>query len=427
MEDFKQMQDYVDLMQSTSSTKEKEKILTLYREADFVKKCVLYTLDPYRMYGITSKQIKKMVDKLTNGTEVSDYTSIFDLLDDLADRLLTGYDAVRHVLDFVALHPDHTELIYNMIDKDIETRANATLVNKVWGKGFIPKFDVALANKYEPKLVDFNDGWYSSRKLDGLRCICKIDKEGTPRFYSRKGKEFDTLGILGDNVIESGLKNIVLDGELCIMNGELEDFVAISKEYNKKWHTIVNPKFFIFDVLTHEQFDNGSSESRLSHRLLTIPTIPKGFEVLSQSMVKSDAEVAFQLDKAIERGQEGLILRKDCGYKGKRSNDVLKVKSFQDAEYEVISATNGAMRFFENGKDVSRETLSKVTILHKGEEVDVGSGFSKDERAHFYANPASIIGKIITVQYFGESQNSDGKVSLRFPTLKAIHGLERQV
>ncbi len=426
MENFKQMQEYVDWMKSTSSTKEKETILKNYKDVEFVKKCVLYTLDPYRMYGITSKQIKKVAD-IHRKAEVNDYTSIFDLLDDLADRLLTGHDAVYHVLDFVALHPDYTQLIYNMIDKDIETRANATLVNKVWGKGFIPKFDVALANKYEPKLVDFNDTWFSSRKLDGLRCICKIDEEGIPTFYSRKGKVFLTLGTLGDNVIISGLKDIVLDGELCIMNGELEDFVAISKEYNKKNHTIVNPKFFIFDALSHEEFGNGSSNRSLRLRLGELKIIPKGFEVLEQSIVESDKEVAEQLDKAIERGQEGLILRRNCRYKGKRSNDILKVKSFQDAEYEVISATNGKMRFFENGKDVSRETLSKVTIIHKGEEVDVGSGFSKDERAHFYANPASIIGKIITVQYFGESQNSDGKVSLRFPTLKAIHGLERQV
>ncbi len=358
---------------------------------------------------------------------IQPYTSLFELLDSLTDRNITGHSAIYYIIDFLKTNHEYTDLILSIIDKDIETRANATLVNKVWGKGFIPVFDVALANKYEPKLVDFKDGWYASRKLDGLRCICKIDSEGTPRFYSRKGKEFETLGILGDNIINAGLKNIVLDGELCIMDGELEDFTAISKEYNKKNHIIVNPKYFIFDILTHEEFNQGFSNSTLSRRLNSFIQIPEGCEQLLQKLVKSDAEVTMALEYAVSKGQEGLILRKNCGYRGKRSNDILKVKSFQDAEYEVINVTNGEMRFLEDGQDVSRETLANVTILHKGEEVSVGSGFSKAERQHYYANPDAIIGKQITVQYFGESKDSDGKVSLRFPTLKAIHGLERQV
>ena len=38
-----------------------------------------------------------------------------------------------------------------------------------------------------------------------------------------------------------------------------------------------------------------------------------------------------------------------------------------------------------------------------------------------------ILGKIVTIKYFEESQNKAGQYSLRFPVLKIIHGDERTV
>jgi DNA ligase 1 len=37
-----------------------------------------------------------------------------------------------------------------------------------------------------------------------------------------------------------------------------------------------------------------------------------------------------------QEGWEGIMLRKDIGYEGKRSKNLLKVKKFYDAEYEVV-------------------------------------------------------------------------------------------
>ena len=45
----------------------------------------------------------------------------------------------------------------------------------------------------------------------------------------------------------------------------------------------------------------------------------------------------------------------------------------------------------------------------------------------FYKNPKKILGKIITVQYFEETKNQDGGISLRFPTFKILHGSARTV
>ena len=51
---------------------------------------------------------------------------------------------------------------------------------------------------------------------------------------------------------------------------------------------------------------------------------------------------------AEEAGFEGIMVRKNVGYEGKRSHNLLKVKKFHDAEYTVLDAINGNIRWTEN-------------------------------------------------------------------------------
>ncbi len=96
-----------------------------------------------------------------------------------------------------------------------------------------------------------------------------------------------------------------------------------------------------------------------------------------------------------------------------------------DAEYIVENIIMDNMRFLEDGQDIERETLASVIIEHKNNKVKVGSGFSKEQREFYYKHPDEILGKTITVQYFEETKNQEGGISLRFPTIKCVHGKER--
>ena len=117
------------------------------------------------------------------------------------------------------------------------------------------------------------------------------------------------------------------------------------------------------------------------------------------------------------------MVRKDVGYEGKRSKNLLKVKTFHDAEYTVVDADFGPMAVVRDGKEKQETMLSQVWIEHKGYKVKVGSGFNQEQRIK-YMNE-SIIGKTITVQYFEETKNDKGGISLRFPTVKHIYENER--
>ena len=71
--------------------------------------------------------------------------------------------------------------------------------------------------------------------------------------------------------------------------------------------------------------------------------------------------------------------------------------------------------------------LSCVYISHKDHLVRVGSGFTIEERQNFYKDKTRILGKVIQVQYFEETKNQDGGISLRFPTFKYLYGDARTV
>ena len=121
------------------------------------------------------------------------------------------------------------------------------------------------------------------------------------------------------------------------------------------------------------------------------------------------------------------MLRKNAGYEGKRSKNLLKCKKFFDAEYEVRSVDFDTHRVIREGKEVVIPMLAQAYIWHKGHEVAVGSGWNQEQRIRYHANPEQLIGKTITVQYFEETMNQNGGLSLRFPTVKHVYENGRNV
>jgi DNA ligase-1 len=431
---FEHLNGFVRDLKATSSTLDKVGIIEDYTAsnesgANFIKKILLYTYHPLWQYNVTSDNLKKK--KHLRGHA---YDCIFKLLDDLKSRKITGHDAIGAVNTFIDNQREYEELVHCIIDKDLKTRAGDKLINKAI-PDHIPTFSVALADKYVPKIVDWKDGWYVSRKIDGARCIAIVDNHGNSTFYSRTGKNFDTLGVVGDGIKALGLTNVVLDGELCLVDEDgNEDFQGVMKELRKKDHTIPNPSYKIFDMITHDEFysQKGEKNRPFGIRLKNLTEIMKKNEcpcltLLEQSLVKDESQFQEMIKESSQNGWEGLMLRSDASYKGKRSKDLLKYKAFSDDEYEVLDTEMGPFRYVKDGAECEETMLSCVMIQHKGHTVRVGSGFSIEQRQEFYKNPKKILGKIITVQYFEETENEKGGISLRFPIFKILHGEERDI
>jgi len=431
LENLSKLRSFVDEMNVSNQTTYKTDLLkTKWSSDDFIRKVLFYTYNPYYQFYLTPETLEKNYEE-DLGT-LYEFTDLFDMLDALRRREVTGHKAINSVNDFCWRFEDYKDLIYKIIGKDLEIRLGDTLINKVI-PGLIPTFDVALAADFDKVSPDVADGtWYSSRKMDGVRCLAIIDDAGKCTLWSRQGKQFETLNKVCSDIESLGLTGCVLDGEICLAAADgSDDFQGIMSQIRRKNHTIENPRYLLFDLISMKEFNDKKGTNKLSDRFellkQTIPADSETLSVLEQTLIGSAEELHTLLEDADARGWEGLILRRNVGYEGKRGKNMLKCKTFHDAEYVVDSIDTGPFRIIDNGIETTIDTMTNVNITHKGNPVSVGSGWSLDERKHFFANPSEIVGKVITVKYFEESVNKNGKISLRFPTKKYVHGDKRLV
>lgn len=452
---MKLINETIGKLAATNSLTEKKVILqTVKGNTDFQKVCY-YTYNTMITYGITLKAIQKF------NHESEFEGTMFDLLDALASRKLTGHAALDFAKYFINNHEDG-ELFAKVLDHDLGIRLSETVLNKEIFKSkddewYIPTFDVALAETYSKaknsNVANFTDKkWVCTTKLDGLRCVT-IVQAGNARTYARSGNEFLTLSKVCREIEnfckENELDDVVFDGEICIVdeNGK-EDFQSIVSEAKKKDHTVEHPMYIMFDMVTLKEFEKQAGDVEYVERfstlesLITNSTKSDYFKMVkSWGIAKSHDEVAELLAKVESEGAEGLMIRTGK-YEGKRTWNLQKIKSFFDAEYIVDSIELDYIEYIkyvaEDGTEylpgdqipksitvksipTKQEMLARVNINHKGNNVGVGSGFSIRQRIAFHNDPSMIVGKEILVKYFEETTNAKGTVSLRFPTVAHIY------
>lgn len=432
---YKAIEDQNEALVSTNATSDKQEILKTV--SDEYKKVLFYTYHPLWKYNVSSDAVLKRRNDGYTPLLRHKPKDLFDMLEKLRDRVVTGYDALDMVITFIVAE-GHQDLILKILDKDLQIRAGVKLINKAIPE-LIPEFSVALADKFEAeKAPDFSkETWFWSRKLDGVRCIIKIEA-GKASAWTRNGQPILTIQALLDDVealaAQADLKNFVIDGELCHIdkNGN-ENFQEMMKLVRKKDFQIERPILKPFDMIDLNDFEKLASKTRLFERLVNLNNLVGGgspanlISPVKMQKVNNLEELLAEQEKASTAGWEGLMIRKDAPYKGKRSKDLLKLKKFDDAEFKVVDIEMGLI---DDGQGRKIDAMVAVTVeledKYGKDLVKVGSGFSRVERLHLLNNPNDILGKIITVKFFERTVDRDGKNSLRFPTFKGIHGVKRE-
>lgn len=400
-------------------------------------------LDTYGKQKYYVKKINPMGCLFGSIFTIDDNYNVFhEALKRLSSREMTGNDAVEYIEDIISLFvPEDQDILISIVERNLKVGFSIDNFNSVCK--ILTKFQVALAeNLNNVTGVNPIDGTYfASRKCDGTRCVTIInnyeDADGNlvqeVTFKSRQDKEFTTLGNLvpGIKSLTQDLRGTwVLDGECCIVdeNGD-EHFSWIMQEITRKNHTIANPRYKVFDLLTIEEFEMKEQSSKLSARFETLANMFAGhphdkIDLLKQERIESQEDFDRWSGYVSEYGWEGFMLRKDTPYQAGRTKDLLKVKKFLDAEYVVEDVVTGKVTYNEGGHK-EFDACTALVISHKGNRVEVGSGLSKEQRLRWFEHPDEIIGRTITVQYFEETTNKkDSSISLRFPVLKYVYGDE---
>lgn len=241
--------------------------------------------------------------------------------------------------------------------------------------------DLLLAREYQHQDVR---GWAMSEKLDGVRAFWN-GKE----LLSRNGHAFTPPpAFLRD------FPPFALDGELYSRRAQFEQISAAVRSHQGDWSGL---KLHVFD-LPHAQ---GNLYQRLAIAQTWLQTHPQvNIVVIPQHSVQNLAQVQTFLRKIEAHGGEGVMLRDPkAAYQGGRSDQLLKLKSQQDAECTVSTHHVGKGKY--SGK------LGALSCRNQYGEFRIGSGFSDADRDH-----PPPIGTVITYRYRGFT----AKGLPRFPT-----------
>lgn len=408
----------------------------------------LYVYHPFWHYQLTAERLKKEITekkgldlaysssvvKNSNGEIYPFPKNIFELLDLLRDRKITGDAAKEATLEFISQNRKHVSFIPMILDKNLKIGCNVKKFNSVF-VDLIPEFDVALAmdfQKYQEKFNLNSQKWLISRKYDGVRVLCFCNGASID-FRSREGNPFTSLKALEHVLVTAGWNNVVLDTEVCKIDGSgKEDFKDIQSSIKRKGYTIPFPHAIIFDVLTVEEFWAKSTITDYSTRYSKLKEMAKDasakdknfdlyFSVIEQETVTSMDDIDRWNKKSEANSWEGTMLRRDVPYVGKRSFDILKIKKVYDEEFKCVRVDTGMMKVQRDGKETFIKTMTNIIVdIGDSNECSVGTGFNDEERNLYCEKPELIVGKMITVKYWEKTTNKNGGKGLRFPSFKCI-------
>jgi DNA ligase 1 len=233
---------------------------------------------------------------------------------------------------------------------------------------------VMLANVYHPG-VALGEYWISE-KMDGVRGYW----DGA-RLWSRSGEP-----IAAPDWFTAGWPQQPLDGELWAGRGQFTHAVSTVRQQQPVDAAWRRMRFMVFDLPAH----GGPFDARIPALQQLLATAPPWLAPVPQFRLGDDAALQRRLRDIVRQGGEGLMLhRGDALYRGVRSDDLLKLKTHDDAEARVLAQLPGHGKY----EGVLGALLVETA---DGRRFKLGSGFSDAERA---APPA--VGSWVTYRYRG--------------------------
>lgn len=235
-------------------------------------------------------------------------------------------------------------------------------------------------------------GWWMSEKLDGIRAIWNPKIK---TFMSRNEKPFIApLEFIKD------FPDTMLDGELWGGRGNFRATSGqVRRKTNQDWSDII---YMVFEI------PNGCGFF-VEHLLeLLRLKLPCNIKIIEQTKCERIEHLLEFLGGVEAKGGEGIMLRHPSSYyeEGKRSSNLLKVKTFKDDEAIVTGYTDGTGKYLG--------MVGALVCDYKGTQILVGTGLTDHDRN----NPPKV-GTKITFKYFEMIDNVP-----RFPVFVGIRNYE---
>lgn len=264
--------------------------------------------------------------------------------------------------------------------------------------------------------------WYASRKIDGVRCSFYWDGFQI-KTASRGGGDYDMAVrqmIQHPQLIEFFRKHpdYVLDGELYKHGKSLQQ---ISGAVRKEKESTPWLEYYIYDVMIPDMvFEKRLEileEIKEELQLDFQPEREWGENALHFQMVPHEKVTGWNAIKKlhdiyVEEGWEGCVIRDpNKPYKfGGRGSEMIKVKMYQDAEFEITGLSEG----------LREEDMCFTLVTDDGIEFKAKPMGSRELKQQYREDLDNLIGKMATVKFF---YLSDEGTPLQ-PVLKCIRDYE---
>ena len=392
--------------------------------------------NPYVTFGV--RQVPDTVG-ITGAENPWDDFNI--LLKELAQRGLTGNKA-HAAIEEMAYRFDSDEwnnFCAPVIRRDLRAGISDKTINKICKKTDyeIPVFGCQLATNCENR-PEMKGTKRLEPKLDGVRVLLIVTYSDfgdiTTTCYSRNGKVFMNFTHIEDQIGNNFTKLVrtikdkygsdfttgfVLDGEV-IGN----TFQELMRQARRKENVQATDSVFnVFDIIGLDDFRRGFWNAQLSKRIMilegmrhVIDDMPN-VELLPHIMV--DLDTAAGKDQfnryckdMVAQGFEGVMIKDvNAPYECKRNTFWMKYKPVITVDLTVVGLEEGT------GRNQGR----LGALVCEGEDdgkfiqVNVGSGYSDEDRDSYWANSNDIIGRTAEILCDVITQNRDGTYSLRFP------------
>jgi DNA ligase 1 len=219
---------------------------------------------------------------------------------------------------------------------------------------------LTLANNYHPGL-DVTQYWVSE-KYDGIRAHWTGSQ-----LLSRQGVVIDAPAWF-----TAGWPIQAMDGELWAGREQfatVQSTVAKGAQDDASWRKL---RYMVFDLPQHRGLFNQRQQALQTQvRKLQQPWL----QVAPQWQLKTHDALMRQLREHSRAGAEGLMLRRaDAPYRSGRSDDLIKLKLFEDAEAVVIAHLPGKGKY-------QQMTGALLVEMPGGQRFKIGSGLSDADRA----------------------------------------------
>lgn len=303
-----------------------------------------------------------------------------------------------------------------------------------------------LASPIESRAVNDLSPYVAEEKFDGMRCQVHVNGDKV-RLFSRDLNDITrSFPEVCEFFQRRELPELVLDGELCVYREQtIQPFQLLQKRMGVKQP---GPKmierypvlFIAYDLLYHDGHPAFGEPLRKRRSLLEQLADGYQFPITSQFDVKSHEEVDRLFDRALEHGNEGLML-KDAGstYEyGQRRKSWLKVKKPGDTLDTVIMyAHAGSGRRGGTYSDFTLGISVKDDERYEEEFIPIGKaygGYTDDELKklntrikeltvdRYGPTLALMPGIIVEIEFddIQENKRTKANYTLRLPRFKAI-------